>query len=102
MVSQFCEDENGALIFNRIINGYNGNNGFGGNRIGGGSYATGGYGYRPVTQQDLLNAQQTGVNVGTGTHSRVETTLDGSKGSSTGDVRCTRIQLYLNIIQYSS
>uniref|UniRef100_A0A668B022 Collagen alpha-1(XXVIII) chain n=1 Tax=Myripristis murdjan TaxID=586833 RepID=A0A668B022_9TELE len=30
LVSQFCEDENGALIYNRITNGYgNGNNGHG-------------------------------------------------------------------------
>lgn len=30
LVSQFCEDENGALIYNRITNGHwNGNNGHG-------------------------------------------------------------------------
>ncbi|TRY92807.1 hypothetical protein DNTS_024874 [Danionella cerebrum] len=29
LVSQFCEDENGALYFNRITNGVNGNNGYG-------------------------------------------------------------------------
>uniref|UniRef100_A0A672MY57 Collagen, type XXVIII, alpha 2a n=1 Tax=Sinocyclocheilus grahami TaxID=75366 RepID=A0A672MY57_SINGR len=29
LVSQFCEDENGALFFNRITNGLNGNNGYG-------------------------------------------------------------------------
>uniref|UniRef100_A0A3B4C3J8 Collagen alpha-1(XXVIII) chain n=1 Tax=Pygocentrus nattereri TaxID=42514 RepID=A0A3B4C3J8_PYGNA len=28
LVSQFCEDENGALIYNRITNGVNGHNGF--------------------------------------------------------------------------
>ncbi|XP_008423535.1 collagen alpha-1(XXVIII) chain-like [Poecilia reticulata] len=72
LVSQFCEDENGALIYNRITNSYNGNNGYNGNRITG-SYATGGFGYRPVTQPDHLNSQQAGV----GTHSH------GSKGSST-------------------
>lgn len=27
LVSQFCEDENGALIYNRITNGINGHNG---------------------------------------------------------------------------
>uniref|UniRef100_A0A3Q2X2Y3 Collagen alpha-1(XXVIII) chain n=1 Tax=Haplochromis burtoni TaxID=8153 RepID=A0A3Q2X2Y3_HAPBU len=34
LVSQFCEDENGALIYNRITNGYNGygNNGYNGNK----------------------------------------------------------------------
>ncbi|ROL52260.1 Collagen alpha-1(XXVIII) chain [Anabarilius grahami] len=29
LVSQFCEDENGALFFNRITNNLNGNNGYG-------------------------------------------------------------------------
>lgn len=28
LVSQFCEDENGALIYNRITNGGNGHNGY--------------------------------------------------------------------------
>lgn len=28
LVSQFCEDENGALFFNKITNGLNGNNGY--------------------------------------------------------------------------
>lgn len=88
LVSQFCEDENGALIYNRITNGYNsqGNNGYNVNRIGTGSYATGGYGYRPLPQQDILNGQQTGLNSGAGTYShggRVEATQYGSKGSST-------------------
>ncbi|MEQ2294131.1 hypothetical protein AMECASPLE_000688 [Ameca splendens] len=87
LVSQFCEDENGALIYNRITNGYNGqgNNGYNGNRIGTGSYATGGYGYSPITQQDILNSRRTDLNSGAGTHSqggRVEMTQQGNKGSS--------------------
>ncbi|XP_061571724.1 collagen alpha-1(XXVIII) chain-like [Cololabis saira] len=64
LVSQFCEDENGALIYNRITNGYNGygNNGYNGNRdnrIGTGSYGNGGY--KPVTQPD---ARRTDSNSG--------------------------------------
>ncbi|XP_030266176.1 collagen alpha-1(XXVIII) chain-like isoform X1 [Sparus aurata] len=84
LVSQFCEDENGALIYNRVTNGYNGygNNGYNGNngnRNGNnGNYATGGYGYRPVTD--------TGANTDGSTRSdggQAVTTLHGSKGSST-------------------
>ncbi|XP_017288294.1 collagen alpha-1(XXVIII) chain isoform X2 [Kryptolebias marmoratus] len=90
LVSQFCEDENGALIYNRITNGYNGYNGYNGNngnRISSGSYATGGYGYRPVTKEEVPNGQQPGFNFGSGTQhqqGRAETTSDSSKGSSTG------------------
>lgn len=53
LVSQFCEDENGALIYNRITNGYN--NGYNnGNRNGfNGNYAIGGYGYRPATEHEV-------------------------------------------------
>ncbi|KAM6893946.1 uncharacterized protein FYW49_020281 [Xenentodon cancila] len=83
LVSQFCEDENGALIYNRITNGYNGygNNGYNGNRdnrIGTGSYATGGYGHRPVTQPERPDGHQTDFNSG-----RVGTTQQVSKGSTT-------------------
>uniref|UniRef100_A0A8C6KAA1 Collagen, type XXVIII, alpha 2b n=1 Tax=Nothobranchius furzeri TaxID=105023 RepID=A0A8C6KAA1_NOTFU len=59
LVSQFCEDENGALIYNRVTNGYNGQ-GNNGNRIVSGSYATGGYAYRPVTQQEILTGVSSG------------------------------------------
>lgn len=94
LVSQFCEDENGALIYNRVTNGYNGfgNNGYNGNngnRNGNnGNYVVGGYGYRPVTDQQVLSGRQGGTSTGTSTstHShggRVETTQQGSKGSST-------------------
>ncbi|XP_051283353.1 collagen alpha-1(XXVIII) chain isoform X1 [Dicentrarchus labrax] len=85
LVSQFCEDENGALIYNKITNGYNGygTNGNNGNRNGNnGNYAIGGYGYRPVTEQQI----HTGTNTGTSTHidgGQIETTQQGSKGSST-------------------
>uniref|UniRef100_A0A3Q4ICY3 Collagen alpha-1(XXVIII) chain n=1 Tax=Neolamprologus brichardi TaxID=32507 RepID=A0A3Q4ICY3_NEOBR len=80
LVSQFCEDENGALIYNRITNGYNGygNNGYNGNKnLINGKYATGGYGYRPVTQPEVENGRQTGISTGTSTHSHggmIETT----------------------------
>uniref|UniRef100_A0A3B3IH69 Collagen, type XXVIII, alpha 2b n=1 Tax=Oryzias latipes TaxID=8090 RepID=A0A3B3IH69_ORYLA len=49
LVSQFCEDENGALIYNQITNGYGNNayNGYNSNLINAGKYDTGGYGYRP-------------------------------------------------------
>uniref|UniRef100_A0A8C3A682 Collagen alpha-1(XXVIII) chain n=1 Tax=Cyclopterus lumpus TaxID=8103 RepID=A0A8C3A682_CYCLU len=75
LVSQFCEDENGALIYNRINNG-NGNNG---NRNG--NYAVGGYGYQPATEQQVLTGTSTQSHEG-----RVETTLHGSIGSSTGQL----------------
>lgn len=82
LVSQFCEDENGALIYNRVTNGYNGY----GNNGNNGNYATGGYGYQPVTGQHVLTG---GTNTGTSTHSgrgRVETTQHGSKESSSAHV----------------
>ncbi|XP_005948634.1 collagen alpha-1(XXVIII) chain isoform X1 [Haplochromis burtoni] len=88
LVSQFCEDENGALIYNRITNGYNGygNNGYNGNKnLINGKYATGGYGYRPVTQPEVENGRQTGINTGISTHSHggmIETTQHEIKGSN--------------------
>uniref|UniRef100_A0A3P8TQG1 Collagen alpha-1(XXVIII) chain n=1 Tax=Amphiprion percula TaxID=161767 RepID=A0A3P8TQG1_AMPPE len=52
LVSQFCEDENGALIYNRVTNGHwngnnglNGNNGHGDNTNGYNGYGNNGYGY---------------------------------------------------------
>lgn len=103
MVSQFCEDENGALIYNRLTNGYNGygNNGYNGNngnRNGNnGNYATGGYGYRPVTE--------TGTNTDGSTRSdggQAVTTLHGSKGSSTAHVWSIQVQIHTHriIIQH--
>lgn len=81
LVSQFCEDENGALIYNRVTNGYNGygTNGNNGQRNGNnGNYAIGGYGYRPVNEHHIPTGTNTGTDGG-----RVETTQHGSKGSST-------------------
>ncbi|XP_036401346.1 collagen, type XXVIII, alpha 2a [Megalops cyprinoides] len=43
LVSQFCEDENGALIYNRITNGY-GNNGYGNNGYGNNGFGNVRYG----------------------------------------------------------
>lgn len=42
LVSQFCEDENGALIYNHITNGYwNGNSGYGNGINGNNKYGNG-------------------------------------------------------------
>ncbi|CAG04955.1 unnamed protein product, partial [Tetraodon nigroviridis] len=90
LVSQFCEDENGALIYNRVTNGYNGygngHNSNTGNRNG--NYAVGGYGY-----QISINRGQT------------ETTQHGSQGSSsthsrhlrTPDVACLWTRAHVGI-----
>lgn len=87
LVSQFCEDENGALIYNRITNGYNGYNGNNGNN-GNGNYAVGGYGYRPVVEQKGTNGRQISVSTQSqggqgGQGGRGDTTQHGSRGSST-------------------
>lgn len=70
LVSRFCEDENGALVYNRVTNGYNGYNGNGYN----GNFANGGYRYN--------NGHGNGHGAGSGSSttggSRVES---GSKGS---------------------
>ncbi|XP_053738825.1 collagen alpha-1(XXVIII) chain-like [Synchiropus splendidus] len=90
LVSQFCEDENGALIYNKGSNNYNGHSS---NRNGvSGNYATGGYDYRPLTEQEKLNVGQTGVS---STSTRVTTGQVGggqldyretvSRGSERGD-----------------
>lgn len=87
LVSQFCEDENGALIYNRITNGY-GNNGNNGNMNG--KYAVGSYGYQPATEQQVLAGRQSGTSTGTSTQShdgRVETTVNGSTGQGGGGQR---------------
>ncbi|TWW64017.1 Collagen alpha-1(XXVIII) chain [Takifugu flavidus] len=87
LVSQFCEDENGALIYNRVANGHNsyGNNGYNSNDNRNGNYAIGGYGYRPVTEQHISGDGQISINSGSSSHSnrgQIETILH-SKGSST-------------------
>ncbi|XP_055022827.1 collagen alpha-1(XXVIII) chain-like [Boleophthalmus pectinirostris] len=90
LVSQFCEDENGALIYNKITNGFNGYNGHGNNGYNGygtngnrnvvnGNYAIGGFGYRPHPNS--------GPQTGTSTHTQggaSVVTQTASKGSSTG------------------
>ncbi|XP_023821151.1 collagen alpha-1(XXVIII) chain isoform X2 [Oryzias latipes] len=72
LVSQFCEDENGALIYNQITNGYGNNayNGYNSNLINAGKYDTGGYGYRPVPGQETANNRQTDFNSGVGSQSQ--------------------------------
>lgn len=87
LVSQFCEDENGALIYNKITNGYNGHgsNGYNGYDSNGnrnvvnGNYAIGGYDYRPHPD----SGRQTGISIHTQGGGSV-VTHSGSKGSSTG------------------
>uniref|UniRef100_A0A7N6B5X1 Collagen alpha-1(XXVIII) chain n=1 Tax=Anabas testudineus TaxID=64144 RepID=A0A7N6B5X1_ANATE len=86
LVSQFCEDENGALIYNRITNGYNGY-GNNGNRNGfNGNFATSVSGYRPVTEQGTPNIRKTGTNTGintginTGTNTGTSTSSTSSQG----------------------
>uniref|UniRef100_A0A8C5NH49 Collagen alpha-1(XXVIII) chain n=1 Tax=Gouania willdenowi TaxID=441366 RepID=A0A8C5NH49_GOUWI len=78
LVSQFCEDENGALIYNRVTNG---NNGYNGNRNSiNGNNAIGGYGYRPVLEPEI-NSRQTGTSI-LSQGGRAVTIHHGSKGSS--------------------
>lgn len=78
LVSQFCEDENGALIYNRVTNGYNGyGNGYNSNNgKRNGNYVVGGNGYRPVTEQHIVADGQISVHRG-----QTETTQHGSQGS---------------------
>ncbi|XP_077410711.1 uncharacterized protein LOC144040414 [Vanacampus margaritifer] len=79
LVSQFCEDENGDLIYNRLTNGNNGHsNGRNGNN---GKYAKGINGYQPATDWELLNTRQPdNHNHG----DRVDSFQYDHKGSSTG------------------
>lgn len=74
LVSQFCEDENGALVYNRVTNGYNGYRGNGYN----GNYGNGGYRYG-----NEHSSGSDGASTGTG-GSRVESGNRGSKGSGSG------------------
>uniref|UniRef100_A0A665WBH0 Collagen alpha-1(XXVIII) chain n=1 Tax=Echeneis naucrates TaxID=173247 RepID=A0A665WBH0_ECHNA len=84
LVNQFCEDENGALIYNRITNGYNGyRNGINGH------YATGGHGYRPDSEKEVLNGRQTGTNT-LSQGGRGKTSELGSKGSNLRPVPTSR------------
>lgn len=83
LVSQFCEDENGALIYNRVTNGYNGyGNGYNSNSgKRNGNYVVGGNGYRPVTEQHVVGDGQISVHRG-----QTETTQHGSQGSKSTHV----------------
>lgn len=55
LVSQFCEDENGALIYNRITNGHwNSNNGHGNGLNGNNGHA-----------REISGQHDIGVNIGT-------------------------------------
>ncbi|XP_046886932.1 collagen alpha-1(XXVIII) chain-like [Hypomesus transpacificus] len=63
LVSQFCEDERGELIYNRITNGY-GNNGYKNNLNG--KYSTGSYGYGTTNQGGIQTGQRTVNSVGSG------------------------------------
>uniref|UniRef100_A0A674EVG1 Collagen alpha-1(XXVIII) chain n=1 Tax=Salmo trutta TaxID=8032 RepID=A0A674EVG1_SALTR len=59
LVSKFCEDENGDLIYNRVTNGYrNGKNG----NYGNGNY---GNGYGTTNQEDFNNGRRTVTTTGT-------------------------------------
>ncbi|KAI9526002.1 hypothetical protein NQZ68_002550 [Dissostichus eleginoides] len=80
LVSQFCEDENGALIYNRITNGYNGHGNNGYRNGNNGNYAVGGHAFRPSTEQPVQSGRNTGTNTGV----QVDSNQQGSKGSSTG------------------
>lgn len=81
LVSQFCEDENGDLIYNRLTNG---NNGHSNSRNGNnGRYAEGVNRYQPATDWELLNTRQSN-NQNHG--DSVATFQYDQKGSSTGQV----------------
>jgi len=74
LVSRFCEDENGALIYNRVTNGYTGKMGYQGNR----GYNNGNNGYngnhRTNGEQELqrvthaISTAAVGVGAGTEVH----------------------------------
>ncbi|KAL1021938.1 hypothetical protein UPYG_G00020160 [Umbra pygmaea] len=72
LVSQFCEDENGALIYNRVTNGY-GNNGYNGKKwnYGKENHGNENYdnGYPTTNQVDLNSGRRTDTGTGTNTYS---------------------------------
>uniref|UniRef100_A0A8C8J6Z1 Collagen alpha-1(XXVIII) chain n=1 Tax=Oncorhynchus tshawytscha TaxID=74940 RepID=A0A8C8J6Z1_ONCTS len=77
LVSKFCEDENGDLIYNRVTNGYrNGKNGNNGN----GNY---GNGYGTTNQEDFNNGRRTVTTTSTQSQGgRVDLTQPIDLGSS--------------------
>uniref|UniRef100_A0A8C7MPN1 Collagen alpha-1(XXVIII) chain n=1 Tax=Oncorhynchus kisutch TaxID=8019 RepID=A0A8C7MPN1_ONCKI len=77
LVSKFCEDENGGLIYNRVTNGY-GNNGY-----RNGNYGNGGNGYVTTNQEDFNNRRRTVTTTGTQSQGgRVDLTQPINPGSS--------------------
>uniref|UniRef100_A0A8C7TLN7 Collagen alpha-1(XXVIII) chain n=1 Tax=Oncorhynchus mykiss TaxID=8022 RepID=A0A8C7TLN7_ONCMY len=77
LVSKFCEDENGDLIYNRVTNGYrNGKNG----NYGNGNY---GNGYGTTNQEDFNNGRRTVTTTSTQSQGgRVDLTQPIDLGSS--------------------
>uniref|UniRef100_A0A4W5N9J8 Collagen alpha-1(XXVIII) chain n=1 Tax=Hucho hucho TaxID=62062 RepID=A0A4W5N9J8_9TELE len=84
LVSKFCEDENGDLIYNRVTNGY-GNNGYrNGNN---GNYGNGNYGYGTTNQEDFNNGRRTVTTTGTQSQGgRVDLTQPINPGTATVQV----------------
>ncbi|KAF3857364.1 hypothetical protein F7725_009223 [Dissostichus mawsoni] len=80
LVSQFCEDENGALIYNRITNGYNGHGNNGYRNGNNGNYAVGGHAFRPSTEQPVQSGRNTGTNTGV----QVDSKQQAAKGPAQG------------------
>uniref|UniRef100_A0A4W5MPH5 Collagen alpha-1(XXVIII) chain n=1 Tax=Hucho hucho TaxID=62062 RepID=A0A4W5MPH5_9TELE len=78
LVSKFCEDENGDLIYNRDTNGYrNGNN----RNYGNGNY---GNGYGTTNQEDFNNGRRTVTTTGTQSQGgRVDLTQPIDPGTDT-------------------
>eukprot|EP00063_Salmo_salar_P032404 XP_014007239.1 PREDICTED: collagen alpha-1(XXVIII) chain-like isoform X1 [Salmo salar] len=78
LVSKFCEDENGDLIYNRVTNGYrNGKNG----NYGNGNY---GNGYGTTNQEDFNNGRRTVTTTGTQSQGgRVDLTQPINLGTAT-------------------
>lgn len=81
LVSKFCEDENGDLIYNRVTNGYrNGKNG----NYGNGNY---GNGYGTTNQEDFNNGRRTVTTTGTQSQGgRVDLTQPINLGTATVQV----------------
>ncbi|XP_012995463.2 collagen alpha-1(XXVIII) chain [Esox lucius] len=87
LVSQFCEDENGALIYNRLTNGFannghrNGNNWNQGNGNHGNGYAT----TTTTNRVDFNGGRQTGTGADTETYGqggRIDITQPVNPGST--------------------
>uniref|UniRef100_A0A3B4ZFK5 Collagen alpha-1(XXVIII) chain n=1 Tax=Stegastes partitus TaxID=144197 RepID=A0A3B4ZFK5_9TELE len=95
LVSQFCEDENGALIYNRVTNGHwngnnglTGNNGHGENTNGYNGYGNNGYGY----------GNNGYGNNGNGYNYQEEIQNQRRTNSRVHVVHCTVLVYYINIL----